>query len=130
MASQPLDLAPAPPVFRFKGGKVLQIAVLIAVCAVIMFPFYWMILSTVQPYKYSLAYSPSLFFRGFDLSPFHKVFLGYDMGLWLWNSTQLAVMVTVICLVWSAYSPDVRSCEDGVAPVRSRIACCNSLKTA
>jgi multiple sugar transport system permease protein len=24
-----------------------------------------------------------------------------DMGLWLWNSTQLAVMVTVICLVLS-----------------------------
>jgi multiple sugar transport system permease protein len=103
MASQPADLAPAPPVFRFKGGKVLRIAVLIVVCAVIMFPFYWMILSTVQPYKYSLAYSPSLFFRGFDLSPFHKVFLGYDMGLWLWNSTQLAVMVTVICLVLSLF---------------------------
>ncbi len=103
MASQPLDLAPAPPVFRFKGSKVLQITVLIAVCAVIMFPFYWMFLSTVQPYKYSLVYSPSLFFKGFDLSPFHKVFLGYDMGLWLWNSTQLAVMVTVICLVLSMF---------------------------
>ncbi|MGH2347398.1 MAG: carbohydrate ABC transporter permease [Chloroflexota bacterium] len=101
MASRPLDLAPAPPGFRFKGSRVIQIAILVIVCAIIMFPIYWMVLSIVQPYKYSLVYSPSLFFRGFDLSPFHTVFLNYDMGLWLWNSTQLAVIVTVICLLLS-----------------------------
>jgi multiple sugar transport system permease protein len=107
MASQPADLAIAPPQFRFKRGKVVQIALLVIVCAIIMFPVYWMVLSTIQPYKYSLAYNPSLFFKGFDFSPFHQVFLRYDMGLWLWNSTQLATMVTVICLCLSllgAYS--------------------------
>src|SRR6185437_16940113 len=101
MASQPFDLAPMSPRFRFKGGKVIQIAILVIVCVIIVFPIYWMVLSTVQPYKYSLVYSPSLFFKGFDLSPFHTVFLNYDMGLWLWNSTQLAVIVTVICLLLS-----------------------------
>ena len=98
MASQPLDLVPAPPRLRFKGAKVVQIAILVIVCAIIMFPIYWMVLSTVQPYKYSLVYSPSLFIKGLDLSPFHTVFLNYNMGLWLWNSTQLALIVTVICL--------------------------------
>ena len=98
MASHPPDLAPAPPWFHFTGSRIAQVALLVIVCALIMFPIYWMVLSIVQPYKYSLTYSPSLFFRGFDLSPFHGVFLGYAMGLWLWNSTQLAVMVTVICL--------------------------------
>jgi multiple sugar transport system permease protein len=98
MASQPLDLAPAPPRFRFKGAKVMQIAILVIVCAIILFPIYWMVLSTVQPYKYSLVYSPSLFIRGLDLSPFHDIFANHPMGQWLWNSTQVAAMVTVICL--------------------------------
>ena len=98
MASQPREMAPVMPRFHFKGGKAVQIAVLVIVCALIMFPVYWMVLSTVQPYRYTLSYNPSLFIRGLDLSPFHTVFLSYDMGLWLWNSTQLALMVTAICL--------------------------------
>ncbi len=98
MSSQPFDLMLTPPRLRFKGGKAVQIAVLVVVCAVIMFPIYWMVLSTIQPYKYSLVYTPSLFIRGLDLSPFHTVFLNYDMGLWLWDSTQLALMVTAVCL--------------------------------
>jgi multiple sugar transport system permease protein len=101
MASQPLNLAPAPPRFRFKGGKTIQIAVLILVCAVIVFPMYWMLLSTVQPYKYSLVYSPSLIVRGIVLTPFHDIFSDFAMGQWLWNSTQVAAMVTVVCLCLS-----------------------------
>ncbi|HXT36893.1 MAG TPA: carbohydrate ABC transporter permease [Chloroflexota bacterium] len=98
MASQPFDLAPMSPRFRFKGGKVIQIAILVIVCAIIVFPMYWMVLSTVQPYKYSLVYSPSLFFKGIILTPFHDIFANFAMGQWLWNSTQVAAMVTVICL--------------------------------
>ncbi len=101
MASQPLDLTPAPPRFHFKGAKVVQIAVLVIVCAIIVFPIYWMVLSTVQPYKYSLVYSPSLFFKGIVLTPFHDIFADYPMGQWLWNSTQVAAMVTVVCLCLS-----------------------------
>jgi len=86
------------PRFRFKGGKVIQIAILVIVCAIIVFPMYWMVLSTVQPYKYSLVYSPSLFFKGIILTPFHDIFANFAMGQWLWNSTQVAAMVTVICL--------------------------------
>jgi multiple sugar transport system permease protein len=100
MASHPRDMAPAPR-FRFKRGNAVQMAILVIVCVLIMFPVYWMVLSTVQPYKYSLVYSPSLFFKGFDLSPFHDAFLNFPMGSWLWNSTQLALMVTAICLCLS-----------------------------
>jgi multiple sugar transport system permease protein len=101
MASPSSDLVLKAPRLRLRGGKVVQIAILLFVFVLIMFPIYWMVLSIIQPYKYSLVYSPSLFIRGIDLSPFHMVFLNYDMGLWLWNSTQLALMVTGICLVLS-----------------------------
>jgi len=103
MASQSPNMVPAPPVFRFRGGKVVQIAVLVIVCAIIVFPMYWMVLSTIQPYNYSLVYSPSLFLRGIELSPFHDIFVNHPMGQWLWNSTQIALMVTAICLVLSLF---------------------------
>jgi len=103
MTSQPINLAPAPPRFRFRGDKAVQIAVLAIVCAIIVFPMYWMVLSTVQPYKYSLIYSPSLFLKGIDASPFHDIFANHPMGQWLWNSTQVAAMVTAICLVLSLF---------------------------
>jgi len=103
MASESLNLVPAPPRFRFRGGKVVQIAVLVVVCAIIVFPMYWMVLSTVQPYNYSLIYSPSLFLKGIELSPFHDIFANHPMGQWLWNSTQVALMVTAICLVLSLF---------------------------
>jgi multiple sugar transport system permease protein len=103
MARQPFDVAPAAPRFRFKGGKVIQIAVLVVVCAIIVFPMYWMVLSTVQPYKYSLVYSPSLFVKGIVLAPFHDIFANHPMGEWLWNSSQVAAMVTVICLFLSMF---------------------------
>lgn len=87
--------------FRFKGNRISLFIVLLAVCIVVVFPLYWMVLSAVQPLKYSLAYSPPLFFKGFSALPFVQLFNDHPMGLWLWNSTQLAVMVTVICFILS-----------------------------
>ncbi len=87
--------------FRFKGNRISLFVVLLAVCIVVVFPLYWMVLSAVQPLKYSLAYSPPLFFKGFSTSPFVQLFTDHPMGLWLWNSTQLAVIVTVICFILS-----------------------------
>ena len=92
-----------PPVrrVRFRGHRIILFIVLLAVSVIIIFPMYWMILSAVQPLAYSLEYSPPLFFKGFNTSPFVQLFTDHPMGLWLWNSTQLAVMVTAICFVLS-----------------------------
>lgn len=87
--------------FRFKGNRIGLFIVLLAVCIVVVFPLYWMVVSAVQPLKYSLAYSPPLFFKGFSTSPFVQLFTDHPMGLWLWNSTQLAVIVTAICFILS-----------------------------
>ena len=97
MARQPVSW----PRRRLQAGKLLQILILVVVCAVIVFPMYWMVLSTVQPYKYSLVYAPSLVLQGVILTPFHDIFADYPMGQWLWNSTQVAVLVTAICLCLS-----------------------------
>ncbi len=86
---------------RFRGHRIILFIVLLAVSVIIVFPMYWMILSAVQPLAYSLEYSPPLFFKGFNTSPFVQLFTDHPMGLWLWNSTQLAVMVTAICFVLS-----------------------------
>ncbi len=86
---------------RFRGHRIILFIVLLAVSVIIIFPMYWMILSAVQPLAYSLEYSPPLFFKGFNTSPFVQLFTDHPMGLWLWNSTQLAVMVTAICFILS-----------------------------
>ncbi len=101
--ARPPRVPRVPPVRRgrFRGHRIVLFIVLLAVSVIIVFPMYWMILSAVQPLAYSLEYSPPIFFKGFNTSPFVQLFTDHPMGLWLWNSTQLAVMVTAICFVLS-----------------------------
>src|SRR5258708_6273735 len=106
MVSQHVSLPASPQQRRIKVSQIVIALLMVIVGVVVFFPIYWMVLSTIQPLKYSFEYSPSLFLRGLDLAPLYNVFLPaqgieLDMGLWLWNSTQLALMVTILCFVLS-----------------------------
>ncbi|HZS91347.1 MAG TPA: carbohydrate ABC transporter permease [Chloroflexota bacterium] len=106
MVSQRVSTTASRAHRRIRISQMVIAFLIVIVGVIIVFPIYWMILSTIQPYKYTLVYSPSLFLRGIDLSPFHNVFLPapgivLDLGPWLWNSAQVALMVTFICLVLS-----------------------------
>ncbi len=72
-------------------------------CIVTAFPVYWMVVSAVQPVKYSLSYPPPLFPRAIELTPFNDIFKATDnpdrVDIWIGNSIILASITTIICLV-------------------------------
>ena len=94
---------------RVRVGRILMTVLLVLVCAIVVFPMYWQFLSVVQPLKYSLQYNPPLFFRGFNWAPFQQLFDVQPMARWLWNSVQVSLLVTGICLILSLFGAYVLS---------------------
>jgi multiple sugar transport system permease protein len=71
-------------------------------CITTAFPVYWMIVSVIQPVKYSLQYPPPFIPQALTLQPFADIFRVQDnpdrVDVWIFNSVLLASMTTVICL--------------------------------
>lgn len=86
---------------RIKSGTYYLLV--LAVCAVTLFPFYWMLVSTIQPTKYSTRYPPPLFPKGLHLTVFKDIFEKYDIARWMLNSTLLSSMSTAICIVLAIF---------------------------
>lgn len=83
--------------------KVGLYLLVLAVCGITLFPFYWMVVSTLQPSKYSTRYPPPLFPKGLNLNVFRQIFDNYDIARWMWNSTLLSSMTTAICIVLAIF---------------------------
>jgi multiple sugar transport system permease protein len=99
-------LAPSAPrinrtPLRKKVGRVLYYLAVIIVVGITFSPIYWMIVSTLQPTKYSTHYPPPLFPKGANLDVFREVFSKYGVGGWIWHSTLLSLMSTVIVVFLS-----------------------------
>lgn len=83
------------------AGRVLYYLAVLVVVAIIFFPVYWMVVSTLQPTKYSTYYPPPLFPKGANLDVFREVFDKYGVGGWIWHSTLLALLSTAIVILLS-----------------------------
>ncbi len=73
----------------------------------IVFPIYWMLLTTFQPTSQATAYPPSLFFKSFSLDKVIEVLLDTSVIKWIFNSFIVALGVVVVNLLISvpaAYS--------------------------
>lgn len=84
--------------------------VVVVMAMATIFPIYWMIVSAIQPSKYSTAYPPPLWPKQIDLSPFRQLFEKAPIARWLLNSTLIAMLTTVFCLaltVLGAYALSV-----------------------
>jgi len=82
-------------------GQVAYYAMVLVVVAIIFFPIYWMIVTTVQPNKFTLRFPPSLIPRAVNASAFTSLWDSRPIGAWIWHSTVLSLVATVICLVMS-----------------------------
>jgi multiple sugar transport system permease protein len=90
--------------------KVVTIYVPLAVFVIILlFPFYWMALTSFKTneelYDYK-TFSP-FWLTHPTLANFHKLFFETDYGLWLWNTVFVSVAATFLSLfasVFAAYS--------------------------
>ncbi|MBA2519314.1 MAG: carbohydrate ABC transporter permease [Chloroflexia bacterium] len=71
----------------------------ILVCAVTFSPIYWMIVTTIRPVTANLRFPPQLWPTAIDLSAFRALFDHEPIEQWIWNSTLLSLMATLICVV-------------------------------
>lgn len=79
---------------------VLRAAAIIAVCVVVFFPVYWMLLSSIQPSSYSLSFPPPLLPKGFNWEAYAKLFGDKPIAQWLVTSTFVAALTVIATLVF------------------------------
>ena len=83
---------------RFGGRHPAFFLLVIASCAVIGFPFYWMFVSSVQSGEVVFAFPPSLLPRQLTAVNYETVLRETQLGLWLWNSFIVASVSTLLSL--------------------------------
>jgi multiple sugar transport system permease protein len=89
------------------GRRVVFYVLIVLVCAVVMFPVYWTILSAIQPARFSMRYPPPFFPQQINLTPFQQLFRDYPVLTWVTNSTLISLLTTVLCVgfgIFGAYA--------------------------
>jgi len=78
--------------------RALLYATVAAICLVVVFPVYWMVLSVVLPSRESMRFPPPFWPREVNLAPFVELFRELPILSWILNSALLAAMSTVLVL--------------------------------
>jgi multiple sugar transport system permease protein len=89
-----------------RARTTLRYLVIVFVCIVILFPVYWMVLSTFQPEQYTLTWPPPFIFKGFNTGAIGTLFAQQPIGAWLLHSflvSAITVVVTVVLAIPGAY---------------------------
>jgi multiple sugar transport system permease protein len=92
------------------GRRMVFYALVILVCAVVMFPVYWMILSAIQPARLSMRYPPPFWPQVINLTPFEQLFRDYPVVTWVTNSTIISLLSTALCLGLGVFGAYTLSC--------------------
>jgi multiple sugar transport system permease protein len=110
ITTDPTPAAPPRPAYRgrrrtarAKARTAARYLVIAAVCVVVLFPIYWMVLSTFQPESKTLSFPPPLIPRGFDGSAITKLFADQPIASWLGHSLYVALIAVLITLVLSTF---------------------------
>ena len=83
---------------RARLNSVFFYVLVLMVLAVYLFPFYWMLLSSLKTQIQNIAFPPLfLFTPTFD--NYQSVFVNNPFFLFLWNSLVIGVGATLLCLV-------------------------------
>ena len=90
--------------------RVLFYAVVVLVCAIVMFPVYWMIVSAIQPARLSMHWPPPFIPQAISLTPLEQLFRDYPVITWVTNSTIISLLSTVLCLVLGIFGAYTLSC--------------------
>lgn len=78
------------------------IAIAIASCAIIVFPYYWMIVTSVQPTARLFDYPPHLGPVDAQWQHYVDIFSHRPVAVWLWNSVRVALATTVAAMALGA----------------------------
>ena len=91
---------------RKQAITALRYLTILFVLLIVLFPIYWMVLSTFQPEGDSLTWPPPLFFQGFNFSAINDLFNYQPMGSYILHSlfvSGITVIITVIVSIPGAY---------------------------
>lgn len=87
--------------------SILLYATVIVVCAVLLFPIYWMIITSLAPASALRSFPPQFWPANPQWSTYTNLIFNTDMPRWLFNSALVAIVSTAISLlvsVLAAYS--------------------------
>jgi multiple sugar transport system permease protein len=96
--------AGSPTTYRKPGiqktlGRIVLYVTVLVVSVVTIFPIYWMVVSTLQPNKYTLHFPPPLIPREIAFGQFAELFANHPVALWLQNSFIIAMLTMLICML-------------------------------
>ena len=69
------------------------------VCVLIVFPFYWMVVTSMQSGTGLFSYPPKFLPDNYRLQSYYAVFTNTDLARWMRNSLIVAVVSTILALV-------------------------------
>jgi multiple sugar transport system permease protein len=92
------------------GRRVVFYGLVVLVCAIVMFPVYWMVLSAIQPARLSMRYPPPFWPQVINLTPFEQLFRDYPVVTWVTNSTIISLLSTALCLGLGVFGAYTLSC--------------------
>ena len=79
--------------------KIVLYLVIIIMAIGILFPIYWMLLTSFQPTSQAMSYPPSFIFKTFSLEKFKEVITKTDIFKWIINSIIVSLGVVIINLL-------------------------------
>jgi len=100
-------IARHPTRLRRLPAHVALIALVVAICAGVVFPLYWMLTTSVQTDTALMVPTPSLIPRTLSLQNYAQLFASVPIGLWLRNTLVVAlgtVVVSLVLAIFAAYS--------------------------
>jgi multiple sugar transport system permease protein len=71
------------------------------VCALVLFPVYWMLVTSIRPTRFSISYPPALWPEEFRWTAYLELFRTIPVATWLRNTFSVSLGTTVVCLALS-----------------------------
>lgn len=81
--------------------RALLYLTVVALCAAVLFPVYWMLLTSIRPTKYTISYPPSFLPEEIRWTAYTELFRTIPIALWLRNTAVVSFGVTALCLALS-----------------------------
>ncbi len=76
-------------------------ATVIGVCVALLFPVYWMFVTSLRPTRYTITYPPAFLPEEVRWTAYVELFQTIPIATWLRNTVFVSLGVTVVCLLLS-----------------------------
>ena len=72
-----------------------------SVCATVLFPVYWMLLTSLRPTRFTMSYPPAFLPEEIRWAAYAELFQTIPIALWLRNTAVVSAGTTLVCVVCS-----------------------------